>query len=105
MTEEITTEYVRAQFARQENYTECYEGDLFLTPDGQCSAAEFDCWLARVKAETLREFAGYLECQKPEIGLGINVTEYRRGKYDGILAAQGYARDHAAQIESEASNE
>lgn len=47
MDEEMpTTEHVRAQYARQENYDEFYEGDLYLTPDGQVSAREFDAWLA-----------------------------------------------------------
>lgn len=89
MTEEITTDHVRAQFARQENYTECYEGDLFLTPDGQCSAAEFDCWLAHVKAETLREAARDIEFDD-----------------DAVLLSHGeWLIARADQIESEASNE
>lgn len=46
-----TTEHVRAQYARQENYDEFWEGDLFDTPDGQVSAGEFDAWLTAHDAE------------------------------------------------------
>lgn len=45
------TEHVRAQYARHENYDPYFEGDLFLTPDGQISAAEFDRWLESVKVK------------------------------------------------------
>jgi hypothetical protein len=58
MTDYIpTTEHVRAQYARQENYDDYFEGDIFLTPDGQISAAQFDRWLESVKAEAVREYA------------------------------------------------
>ena len=46
-----TTEHVRAQYARMENYDPYYEGDLYLTPDGQLSAQKFDRWLAEHDAE------------------------------------------------------
>jgi hypothetical protein len=50
-----TTEHVRAQYARQENYDDYYKGDIFLTSDGQISAAQFDRWLESVKAEARNE--------------------------------------------------
>lgn len=49
-----TTEYVRAQYARIENYDPYYEGDLYLTPDGQLSAEQFDRWLAEHDAEVAK---------------------------------------------------
>ena len=52
-----TTEHVRAQYARQENYDEFYEGDLYATPDGQVSAADFDRWLAAHDAQVREEGA------------------------------------------------
>jgi hypothetical protein len=60
-----TVEYARAQYARQENYDYYYEGDLYLTPDGQLSASEFDRMIAEVEraaaVKALREaaFTGY----------------------------------------------
>jgi hypothetical protein len=49
------TEHVRAQYARQENYDEYYEGDLYPTPDGQLSAKLFNLWLAGVRAEAFKQ--------------------------------------------------
>jgi len=51
MTNEYTptSEHIRQQYARQENYDEFYEGDVFFTPDGQASAAGFDRWLEGVQ--------------------------------------------------------
>jgi hypothetical protein len=58
-----TTEHVRAQYARQENYDPYFEGDWYLTEDGQHSAEEFDRWLAEVekkaKAQAWDECAKY----------------------------------------------
>ena len=49
-----STEHVRAQYARIENYDPYYEGDLYLTPDGQLSAEQFDRWLAQHDAEVAK---------------------------------------------------
>jgi Ca2+-binding EF-hand superfamily protein len=48
---EAAIQHIRAQYARQENYDQFYEGDLFDTPDGQVSAAEFDRIMAAHDAE------------------------------------------------------
>lgn len=65
------TEHVRAQFARMENFDPYYEGDLYLTPDGQLSAQKFDRWLAkhdaavgaRARSELLERQFGNLRLQ------------------------------------------
>lgn len=88
---EITTEHVREQFARQENYDEFYEGDLFNTPDGQVSAAEFDAWLAAhdalVRAEAWDE--GFMD----------------RGKYNPLAGPIYRANPHRALPTSPPPNE
>lgn len=89
-----TTEHVRAQYARQENYDEFYEGDLYRTPGGQASAEAFDRWLTaelrRAKAEVLREAADDLERDNASPNL-IELEGRYAGFYSGIRGATSKA--------------
>lgn len=97
-----TTEHVRAQYARQENYDEFYEGDLYATPDGQVSAADFDRWLAAHDAQVREEGAKAMrEAAAVEAESSTNPAGFGHGSLNEGSRSQWYAhgkRDSAAAI-------
>ena len=65
---------------------------------------EFDRWLdatiRQAKAEALREAAGEIEAQGPEMGRDINISPYREGLSDGVQRAVRVTLARASRIEA-----
>lgn len=53
-----------------------------------------------IKAQAFRDAADRLELLRPEMGLQINVTEYRRGKDDALILAQTTLRAEADRLQN-----
>jgi hypothetical protein len=49
--------------------------------------SDFTAGAAWARGEALREAAGRIERQAPEMGRGINITQYREGLNDGVARA------------------